>query len=74
MDDTAPYATPKHNELPIINIQNIDMEKVNTFNQKIAICVACEKCIEQSGFPYCEEASKPLAVVANNDNCILGKW
>jgi len=76
MNDTAPYVEPTilTQQDQVINTDNFDMEKINSFNRKVSICTSCEKCIEQNGIASCDVKMLPLAVVANENNCIIGKW
>jgi hypothetical protein len=76
MSDTAPYVEPTivaHADR-VIDTNNFDMEKIISFNEKVSICSTCEKCIEQNGIATCSEKMLPLAVVANDNSCIIGKW
>lgn len=74
MTDTAPYKQTIIEQHSTINVDNIDMEKINSFNQKISVCATCEKCIESNSVPGCSILNIPLVVAIEQASCPIGVW
>lgn len=74
MIDTAPYVEQKEPKKPILNVQNFNMELINSTNEKLLICSTCENCIEKNGRPHCSAYDIPISGAVNKTECIIGKW
>lgn len=70
---SAPFVKP-FVEQHIVPETQFDMDKINLFNEHINVCSNCEKCEQKNNIPYCFEIDLPLAVVANQNHCPIGKW
>ena len=74
MSDTAPFVSPIEIFDQQIQIQDLDLEKINTFNSRVEICSQCEKYVEHDNIPYCLEQNISLSAAADKEQCPIGKW
>lgn len=74
MSDTAPFIIPVISVEEQLSVQNLNIEKISLFNERIQICSNCERSFEHNSIPYCLEQNISLSAAADKEQCPIGKW
>lgn len=73
MSNTPPYFVPEPNQHET-HTDTIDTAAINTFDQRINICVVCTNCVAKDNIPSCSNVDLPLVVVIEQQECPIGAW